>query len=521
MQYIDENGEDTMKRIVRICMLMALLISVFSVSADAKELGIASTPAVTESGQYGSSEWKLYDNGVLEIGTGTFVDNGNPISPWDAYSADIVMIKFTGTVIAARESTGLFCGLEELEDIVGIEYLDTSQVEYMDYMFWRCSNMTALDLSSWDVSNVERMTSMFLSCSSLRSLNLSTWDTNKRPQMSSMLHSQFGYCTIETLNLGEKFFVTTDSYLQPIDTSSGRYTGRWIGLHTKNAFDSSQSFTGSYTIKSIADTYVWEATYEVEFEENGASETIAGQQITTTNSATKPLSITKSGYNFMGWYTDSAFTLLWDFDTRVTTDMTLYAKWQEESGGSSGGVDPGVSTHRIYYVSTGHTHGEVPIDLNSYKNGDHITILPSTLGKDGYHLKGWRYEDTSVKMRLASVVNDLYQPGDVIIMGEKTTNLVAVWEIDDSTPGEEKPEEKTTTNDIEPQGKPSTSDVDPEEKQPLTGKGPKVESSGTVSGSKSNAPNTGVATKELAILLLAVGSLIVITFNLKNSKKEI
>ncbi len=44
--------------------------------------------------------------------------------------------------------------------------------------------------------------------------------------------------------------------------------------------------------------------------------------------ATAP-SITAFGYKCMGWYTDAACTNQWDFNTVVTGDMTLYAKWEE------------------------------------------------------------------------------------------------------------------------------------------------------------------------------------------------
>ena len=45
----------------------------------------------------------------------------------------------------------------------------------------------------------------------------------------------------------------------------------------------------------------------------------------------KPADPTRSGYIFVGWYQDSAYTDPWDFATEtVTSDMTLYAKWADE-----------------------------------------------------------------------------------------------------------------------------------------------------------------------------------------------
>ena len=64
----------------------------------------------------------------------------------------------------------------------------------------------------------------------------------------------------------------------------------------------------------------------------------------TDNFKAKPADITKIGYNstvpltyasaekhsFRGWYTDKACTEAWDYSTRVTKSMTLYAKWAED-----------------------------------------------------------------------------------------------------------------------------------------------------------------------------------------------
>ena len=45
----------------------------------------------------------------------------------------------------------------------------------------------------------------------------------------------------------------------------------------------------------------------------------------------QPQEIDREGYKLIGWYTDSSFTDLWDFNIGVTDDMVLYAKWQINS----------------------------------------------------------------------------------------------------------------------------------------------------------------------------------------------
>lgn len=38
--------------------------------------------------------------------------------------------------------------------------------------------------------------------------------------------------------------------------------------------------------------------------------------------------VTKAGYTLIGWYTDGQFVNKWNFNTAVTTDLAIYAKWQ-------------------------------------------------------------------------------------------------------------------------------------------------------------------------------------------------
>jgi uncharacterized repeat protein (TIGR02543 family) len=69
--------------------------------------------------------------------------------------------------------------------------------------------------------------------------------------------------------------------------------------------------------------------YKVSFESNGGSDVrymIA--DITGTEKLLEPIP-TKEGFKFAGWFTDAELTRSFDFDTAITSDMTLYAKWTE------------------------------------------------------------------------------------------------------------------------------------------------------------------------------------------------
>ncbi|MCK9289588.1 MAG: InlB B-repeat-containing protein [Acholeplasmataceae bacterium] len=71
--------------------------------------------------------------------------------------------------------------------------------------------------------------------------------------------------------------------------------------------------------------------FEVNFKANGGTE-VASQTIDYNNLIIEPDEPTRDAYLFIGWYIDEEKTIPWDFNnSRVTKNVTLYAKWEEES----------------------------------------------------------------------------------------------------------------------------------------------------------------------------------------------
>ena len=69
-----------------------------------------------------------------------------------------------------------FYSCSNLENIVGMEYLNTSKVTNMEGMFYNCSNLKSLNVSNLSTSNVANMSSMFEGCSNLVSLYLENFN---------------------------------------------------------------------------------------------------------------------------------------------------------------------------------------------------------------------------------------------------------------------------------------------------------------------------------------------------------
>ena len=66
---------------------------------------------------------------------------------------------------------------------------NTSNITSMYGMFDACSNLTSLDVSSFDTSNVTDMKDMFDYCSGLASLDVSSFDTSKVTDMRYMFYN--------------------------------------------------------------------------------------------------------------------------------------------------------------------------------------------------------------------------------------------------------------------------------------------------------------------------------------------
>ncbi len=70
--------------------------------------------------------------------------------------------------------------------------------------------------------------------------------------------------------------------------------------------------------------------YTVMFDSNGGSN-VSKQSVARNTHANKPVEPTRDGYTFAGWYTDEELTNAYDFSSNVTGNLTLYAKWIENT----------------------------------------------------------------------------------------------------------------------------------------------------------------------------------------------
>ena len=72
---------------------------------------------------------------------------------------------------------------------INLTTINTYSVKNMDNMFYNCKALLSLDLSNFDTSSAQNMSFMFYSCSSLTSLDLNNFNTKSVLSMSKMFYS--------------------------------------------------------------------------------------------------------------------------------------------------------------------------------------------------------------------------------------------------------------------------------------------------------------------------------------------
>lgn len=108
------------------------------------------------------------------------------------------------------------------------------------------------------------------------------------------------------------------------------------GEHSLTVVSKDGSAYCKFYIKAAAP----EGPFTVSFNMNGHGKQIASQTVSPGDKAVRPSAPTASGYTFNGWYTEASCRNKYNFNTAVTSDLTLYAKWTSDSGSGSGSGIP-------------------------------------------------------------------------------------------------------------------------------------------------------------------------------------
>jgi len=107
---------------------------------------------------------------------------------------------------------------------------------------------------------------------------------------------------------------------------SGVYSGTGIKTYTCLVCDGTK--TENIPVLNSNNRDSGDVKYTIKFDSNGGSNVVS--KIVNKNGVVEvPAAPAREGYKFVGWYTDKALTIPYNFETKVTKSFTLYAKWEE------------------------------------------------------------------------------------------------------------------------------------------------------------------------------------------------
>jgi uncharacterized repeat protein (TIGR02543 family) len=205
------------------------------------------------------------------------------------------------------------------------------------------------------------------------------YDFNTAVSVSTTLYAKWA-CTVSFASNGGSDVAsavvdanTTVSEPAPAPTKTGYTLAGWYSDSTlSTAYNFSSPVTKNLTLYAK-----WTANkYTVTFNSNGGS-AVDAKTVDYDTAVTAPAAPTKTGHTFASWCSDSALATVYDFNTKVTEDITLYAKWT-------------VNQYTVTYDSNGGS--AVASQSVDY---DTAAALPSAPTKAYYNFGGW-YTDQAL-----------------------------------------------------------------------------------------------------------------------------
>lgn len=281
---------------------------------------------------------------------------GKPVTMIDHaafYNSAVTSVTIPDSVTSIRDSAFLFCsqltnisipnsvtaigsfafdGCTKLESITLPSSLSTIQ----SYAFYNCGNLKTIRIPV-SVTFIENFA--FDGCPSSMTVTYSgsktQWDAIAKGSNNDVLENNLvcakleatfdpdnGDPTVTKFIDNDKSSKFTELVPEPIKenyTFAGWYNGN-------EKFDFTTVPTGDVTL-----TATWEKSkYKVSFiTEHGKTPT--SQNVPYNKTATNPGELSAEGYTFDGWYADDTRTKEFDFSTPITSNTTVYAKWEKNA----------------------------------------------------------------------------------------------------------------------------------------------------------------------------------------------
>jgi len=155
---------------------------------------------------------------------------------------------------------------------------------------------------------------------------------------------------------------------RPTDPQKTHYT--FDGWYSNDTYNTAWDFASDVVNGNVTLYGRFIAQAKVSYMSHGAE--IDSAYLDKGTALARPSDPVLSGHTFVGWYSDSSLTTPYDFDTLVTADLILYAKWEP---------------HKVELISNGSKLSEFLVD------DDSTLALPPNPIRSGYTFGGWYLDE--------------------------------------------------------------------------------------------------------------------------------
>ncbi len=158
--------------------------------------------------------------------------------------------------------------------------------------------------------------------------------------------------------------------------------------------------------------------YTVSFDSMGGSE-VETQTIEEGGKATRPTDPTKDDYTFGGWFLSSSYKKEFDFETPITTDYILFAKWDAKGGTVDPDPDPVTPSLTLvdYWIAGNFCSWskDGAIQMNTNPNGNDLAMKLNVEIEAGKAFKVTNFNDWYGYNDSLSSVSTIDKDGNIVI----------------------------------------------------------------------------------------------------------
>ena len=184
-----------------------------------------------------------------DYGVGPFASSSD--RGWQSETNSITRVVFDSSFENATTITSTaywFNEMNGLTAIEGLQYLNTSNVTNMYAMFYNCSSLASLDVTSFNTQNVTNMESMFGGCRSLTSLDLSSFNTQNVTNMYGMFQDCSSLTSLDLSRFDTQNVTSMSSMFYRCEALASINFGT---INTAKVTDMSNMFYDCFSLRSL------------------------------------------------------------------------------------------------------------------------------------------------------------------------------------------------------------------------------------------------------------------------------